>query len=139
MQWKFAATLRVASKQKIPTLIQEQNSYPGITNKWLAKKALKICVAYDGLDRFFPKDKIVKTGNLSKFSQNKNLKEFLMKTKNMMSFISLLDQVIMSVFVIRVECNTKVLFGIQTVNNRWWSQVDILMSGAMLFTVWILN
>ena len=48
---------------KIPTLIQEQNSYPGITNKLLSKKAKIICVAYDGLERFFPKEKIVKTGN----------------------------------------------------------------------------
>jgi len=58
-----AATLRVASGQKVPTLIQEQNSYPGITNKWLAKRANTICVAYDNLERFFPKEKIVKTGN----------------------------------------------------------------------------
>jgi len=58
-----AATLRVASKQKVPTLIQEQNSYPGITNKWLAKRTNTICVAYDNLERFFPKEKIVKTGN----------------------------------------------------------------------------
>lgn len=58
-----AATLRVASKQKVPTLIQEQNSYPGITNKWLSKRAKTICVAYDNLERFFPKEKIVKTGN----------------------------------------------------------------------------
>ena len=56
-------TLQMANKKKIPTVIQEQNSYPGITNKLLAKKANKICVAYDGLERFFSKDKIVKTGN----------------------------------------------------------------------------
>ena len=55
--------LKVATSKKIPSLIQEQNSYPGITNKLLGKKADKICVAYDGLERFFPKDKIVKTGN----------------------------------------------------------------------------
>lgn len=55
--------LYVAANKKIPTLIQEQNSYPGITNKLLSKKADSICVAYDGLDRFFSKDKIVKTGN----------------------------------------------------------------------------
>ena len=55
--------LKVANDANIPTLLQEQNSYPGITNKWLAKKADKICVAYDGLDRFFPGNKIVKTGN----------------------------------------------------------------------------
>jgi len=58
-----AATLRVASGQKVPTLIQEQNSYPGITNKWLAKRAKVICVAYENLDRFFPQEKIVITGN----------------------------------------------------------------------------
>lgn len=55
--------LRMAASSKIPTLIQEQNSYPGITNKLLSKKAKKICVAYDGLERFFQKEKIIKTGN----------------------------------------------------------------------------
>ena len=55
--------LNIAASKKIPTVIQEQNSYPGITNKLLGKKANKICVAYDGLERFFPKDKIIKTGN----------------------------------------------------------------------------
>lgn len=55
--------LQVAVSQKIPSLIQEQNSYPGITNKILGRKANKICVAYDGLERFFPQSKIVKTGN----------------------------------------------------------------------------
>ena len=55
--------LQVAASKKIPCLIQEQNSYPGITNKILSKKVNTICVAYDGLERFFPKDKIVKTGN----------------------------------------------------------------------------
>jgi len=56
-------TLFVANKKGIKTVIQEQNSYPGITNKLLSKKADKICVAYDGLERFFPIDKIIKTGN----------------------------------------------------------------------------
>lgn len=55
--------LYVAASKNIPSLIQEQNSYPGITNKLLAKKAKKICVAYNDLERFFPKDKIIKTGN----------------------------------------------------------------------------
>ncbi|OEK07394.1 undecaprenyldiphospho-muramoylpentapeptide beta-N-acetylglucosaminyltransferase [Flavivirga aquatica] len=55
--------LHVAAAKGIPSLIQEQNSYPGITNKLLSKKAQKICVAYDGLERFFPKSKIKKTGN----------------------------------------------------------------------------
>ena len=57
------AVLKVASMMRIPTVIQEQNSYPGITNKLLAKKANAICVAYEGLDKFFPKDKIKFTGN----------------------------------------------------------------------------
>lgn len=56
-------TLMVANRKRIPTLVQEQNSYPGITNKLLSKKAGKLCVAYDGLERFFPLDKIIKTGN----------------------------------------------------------------------------
>ena len=56
-------TLIMANMKKIPTLIQEQNSYPGITNKLLGKNAAVICVAYDGLERFFPKKKIIKTGN----------------------------------------------------------------------------
>jgi len=56
-------TLYVASVKGVKTVIQEQNSYPGITNKLLSKKADTICVAYDGLDRFFPSEKIVKTGN----------------------------------------------------------------------------
>ncbi len=55
--------LQMANMMKIPTVIQEQNSYPGITNKLLSKKANAICVAYENLERFFPKDKIVFTGN----------------------------------------------------------------------------
>lgn len=55
--------LQVANSNNIPTVIQEQNSYPGITNKILSKKANAICVAYENLERFFPKDKIVFTGN----------------------------------------------------------------------------
>lgn len=55
--------LRAASKKGIVTLIQEQNSYPGITNKLLSKRVNKICVAYAGMERFFPKEKILLTGN----------------------------------------------------------------------------
>ena len=56
-------TLNMAEAMGIPTLIQEQNSYAGVTNKLLAKRADKICVAYDGMERFFPKEKIILTGN----------------------------------------------------------------------------
>ncbi len=55
--------LRVASQKGIPCLLQEQNSYAGITNKLLAEKVDKICVAYSGMEKFFPEDKIVLTGN----------------------------------------------------------------------------
>jgi UDP-N-acetylglucosamine--N-acetylmuramyl-(pentapeptide) pyrophosphoryl-undecaprenol N-acetylglucosamine transferase len=55
--------LRQAGKLGIPTLIQEQNSYAGVTNKLLAKKASAICVAYDGMEKYFPAEKIIKTGN----------------------------------------------------------------------------
>lgn len=55
--------LRIAGKMGIPTVIQEQNSYAGVTNKLLAQKANRICVAYEGMERFFPKEKIILTGN----------------------------------------------------------------------------
>jgi UDP-N-acetylglucosamine--N-acetylmuramyl-(pentapeptide) pyrophosphoryl-undecaprenol N-acetylglucosamine transferase len=56
-------TLKAASAKGVPTLIQEQNSYAGVTNKMLAKKAATICVAYEGMANFFPKEKIILTGN----------------------------------------------------------------------------
>ena len=56
-------TLNMAAAKGIPCLLQEQNSYAGVTNKLLAKKAAKICVAYEGMERFFPADKLMLTGN----------------------------------------------------------------------------
>lgn len=56
-------TLKAAQKAGVPTLLQEQNSYAGVTNKLLAQNAKAICVAYDGMERFFPADVIIKTGN----------------------------------------------------------------------------
>jgi len=56
-------TLYAANRLGIPTVLQEQNSYAGVTNKLLARKAARICVAYEGMERFFPKEKIVLTGN----------------------------------------------------------------------------
>jgi UDP-N-acetylglucosamine--N-acetylmuramyl-(pentapeptide) pyrophosphoryl-undecaprenol N-acetylglucosamine transferase len=69
--------LRQAGKMGIPTLIQEQNSYAGVTNKLLAKRASVICVAYDGMGKYFPQDKIIKTGNpvRQNFDNLKNLEE----------------------------------------------------------------
>lgn len=57
------AALKVAERMGIPVLLQEQNSYAGVTNRILAAKAMKICVAYEGMERFFPADKIILTGN----------------------------------------------------------------------------
>lgn len=56
-------TLKTAGMMGVPTLIQEQNSYAGVTNKLLAKKACKICVAYEGMEKFFPAEEIIMTGN----------------------------------------------------------------------------
>jgi UDP-N-acetylglucosamine--N-acetylmuramyl-(pentapeptide) pyrophosphoryl-undecaprenol N-acetylglucosamine transferase len=58
-----SAALGAANSLGIPTLLQEQNGYAGLANKKLASKAAKICVAYEGMERFFPKDKIMMTGN----------------------------------------------------------------------------
>ncbi len=55
--------LKAAARKNIPIVIQEQNSYAGVTNRMLAKSASKICVAYDGMERFFPREKIIMTGN----------------------------------------------------------------------------
>ena len=55
--------LRVAAKKGIPTIIQEQNSFPGLTNRILSKRVDKICVAFDGMEKYFPKEKLVLTGN----------------------------------------------------------------------------
>ena len=57
------AALKEAQRLGVPTLIQEQNSFAGVTNKLLAKKTLAICTAYEGMERFFPADKIILTGN----------------------------------------------------------------------------
>jgi len=69
--------LRKAAAAGIPTLIQEQNSYAGLTNRLLARKAARICVAYDNMDRYFPEDKIVFTGNpvRADIAHNKNLRK----------------------------------------------------------------
>ena len=76
-------TLNKAAAMGIPCLIQEQNSYAGVTNKLLAKKAETICVAYEGMERFFPADKIILTGNPvrqalleTKISQEDAIKSF---------------------------------------------------------------
>lgn len=78
-------TLWMAASLGIPTLIQEQNSYAGVTNKLLAKKASKICVAYDGMEKLFPADKIVITGN----PVRKDLEEATEKKEEALAFFGL--------------------------------------------------
>ncbi len=77
--------LRQAGTMKIPTLIQEQNSYAGVTNKILARKASVICVAYNGMEKYFPADKIIKTGNpvRQNFDNLKSLRDEAMKFFNL--------------------------------------------------------
>jgi UDP-N-acetylglucosamine--N-acetylmuramyl-(pentapeptide) pyrophosphoryl-undecaprenol N-acetylglucosamine transferase len=77
--------LRQAGRMGIPTLIQEQNSYAGVTNKLLAKRASVICVAYDGMEKYFPADKIIKTGNpvRQNFDNLKDLKSEAMSFFNL--------------------------------------------------------
>ncbi|MAW21275.1 MAG: undecaprenyldiphospho-muramoylpentapeptide beta-N-acetylglucosaminyltransferase [Flavobacteriales bacterium] len=83
-----APVIYVAAKRGIPSLIQEQNSYPGITNKILAKYVQKICVAYDKMERFFPSEKLILTGNpirkdiLGFDIQNKNAQNYFEINKN---------------------------------------------------------
>lgn len=78
-------TLWMAASLGIPTLIQEQNSYAGVTNKLLAKKAGRICVAYDGMEKFFPADRIVVTGN----PVRQNLMDVVGKREEALAFFGL--------------------------------------------------
>ena len=78
-------TLWMAASLGIPALIQEQNSYAGVTNKLLAKKAQKICVAYEGMERFFPADRIVLTGN----PVRKDLEEARSRKEEALAFFGL--------------------------------------------------
>jgi len=77
--------VRAATSKGIPALLQEQNSYAGITNKVLSKKASKICVAYEGMEKFFPKNKILLTGN----PVRQDLKDVRTKREEALSFFKL--------------------------------------------------
>ena len=80
-----APLLKVASNKGVPCLIQEQNSHAGITNKWLASKVKSICVAYDGMEQFFPSEKIKLTGN----PVRQDLLEVASKRSEAISFFNL--------------------------------------------------
>lgn len=87
--------LWVAAGKGIPCLVQEQNSFPGITNKILAAKVKKICVAYDGMERFFPKEKLILTGNPTR----KNLKLVEGERADARAFFNLKDDQKVVLFV----------------------------------------
>lgn len=107
--------LRIASKKGIPTVIQEQNSYAGVTNKLLSKKAAKICVAYEGMDRFFPKEKIILTGN----PVRQDLADIAGKRDEALSFFQL-DKARKTILILGGS------LGARTVNDSLADNLDIL-------------
>ena len=80
-----APLLRMAALQNIPCLIQEQNSHAGIANTWLGRKVNRICVAYEGMEKFFPADKLLFTGN----PVRQDLLEIHSKREEALSFFQL--------------------------------------------------
>ena len=118
------ATLDAAAAMGIPCLIQEQNSYAGMTNKHLADKVEKICVAYDGMERFFPADKIVKTGN--------PVRQALLES-------DITREAALSQFGLNPDKKTILLvggsLGARTVNESVLSHLDMVRGGDVQF-IW---
>ena len=120
-----APTLRVAGWLGIPTLIQEQNSYAGVTNKLLAKKAARICVAYENMHRFFPAGKIIVTGN----PVRKDLEEALERQQEARAFFGL-------------EPDKKTILvvggslGARTVNRSVINGLDLLFASPDVQVIW---
>ncbi len=107
--------LTLAVRKKIPTLIQEQNSYAGITNKILAKKTDKICVAYEGMEKFFPADKIVLTGN----PVREELENIEKKREDGLKYFNL-DPGLPVVLILGGS------LGAQTINESVWKHLDLI-------------
>ncbi len=107
--------LKIASQKGIPTVIQEQNSYAGVTNKLLAKKAAKICVAYEGMEKFFPKEKIIMTGN----PVRQDLVNLESKRDEAISFFGL-DKTKKTILILGGS------LGARTVNDSLAANLDIL-------------
>ncbi len=115
--------LRVAINLRIPTLIQEQNSYAGITNRLLGKRASKICVSYDRMNRYFPADKIVHTGN----PVRKNLLEGLNKQEEAANYFNVNREkkviLLMGGSLGAGTLNKSVLNSLDLINN---SQIEVI-------------
>ncbi len=112
--------LLYAAGKKVPTLIQEQNSYAGVTNKILSKKAKTICVAYQGMERFFPKDKIVYTGN----PVRKDILEFTSKKQEGQQFFGLKEGMPV-IFIMGGS------LGARTINKSILANMDMLLEAGV--------
>jgi len=117
-------TLWAATSLKIPTLIQEQNSYAGITNKLLGKRVAKICVAYEGMERFFPANKIILTGN----PVRKELEDGSPKKDEALNWFNLAPG-LKTVLIVGGS------LGARTINNGIFSGLDLLLE-AGIQVVW---
>jgi len=116
--------LNIAARKKIPTLIQEQNSYAGITNKILAKKTDKICVAYEGMEKFFPPDKIILTGN----PVREELENIETKREEGLKYFNL-DPGLPVILILGGS------LGARTINESVWKHLD-LIAGSKTQCLW---
>lgn len=123
-----APVLWSAQRMGIPTLIQEQNSYAGVTNKILASRAKRICVAYEGMERFFPKDRIVMTGNPLRGRLLEQHDPAVLKTEGLTYFGLTADKPI--VFVVGGSLGTR------TLNNMMKANVDRITSEGNIQVIW---
>ena len=123
-----APVLWSAQRMGIPTLIQEQNSYAGVTNKILASRAKRICVAYEGMERFFPKDRIVITGNPLRGRLLEQHDPAVLKTEGLTYFGLTADKPI--VLVVGGSLGTR------TLNNMMKANVDRITSEGKVQVIW---
>lgn len=123
-----APVLWGAQRMGIPTLIQEQNSYAGVTNKILASRAKRICVAYEGMERFFPKDRIVMTGNPLRGRLLEQHDPAVLKTEGLTYFGLTADKPI--VLVVGGSLGTR------TLNNMMKANVDRITSEGKVQVIW---
>jgi len=123
-----APVLWNAQRMGIPTLIQEQNSYAGVTNKILASRAKRICVAYEGMERFFPKDRIVMTGNPLRGRLLEQHDPAVLKAEGLTYFGLTADKPI--VLVVGGSLGTR------TLNNMMKANVDRITSEGNIQVIW---
>ena len=118
-------TLKMAAKMNIPTLIQEQNSYAGVTNKILSKRAKMICVAYEGMERFFPHEKIKITGN----PVRKNLLEMRANRREAMRAMQL-DENRKCVLIVGGS------LGARSINEGMMANIELIRANKEIQFVW---